>query len=273
MRRPRKEKSMSRALVAVLCLAAVPALAYEGVIETKMSAAGSAGGQAMTTSGNGKIYIKGLNTRMEQEMKLPGVTDPVKQVVIHRGDEPNTTYMIHDANRTYQKVTNEKDEGTSAEGSKWTVKKLGKDTVAGRSTEHVQVSRDGKDPMELWVDTKLVSAGDLEKAFAGADQRGGGWWKALKEAGVAGIPLRVVAKNERGGGGMTWEATSVKAQSVPDSAFKVPAGYTEAKSGGVGGAMSPQQQQQMRNQMMERLTPEQRKQVDEMMKQQGGGNQ
>ena len=160
---------MSRALVAVLCLAAVPALAYEGVIETKMTATGNAGGQAMSTTGNGKIYLKGLNTRMEQEMKLPGVTDPVKQVVIHRGDEPNTTYMIHDANRTYQKITNDKDDASSRDLPRWTVKKLGKETVAGRSTEHVQVSQEGKDPMELWVDTKLVSAGDLEKAFAAAD--------------------------------------------------------------------------------------------------------
>ncbi|HZJ54274.1 MAG TPA: DUF4412 domain-containing protein [Myxococcaceae bacterium] len=264
---------MTRALVAALCLAAVPALAYEGVIETKMTATGNAGGQAMSTTGNGKIYLKGMNSRMEQEMKLPGVPDAMKQVVIHRGDEPDTTYMVHDANRTYQKLANEKDDASSAESAKWTVKKLGKETVAGRSTEHVQVSRDGKEPMELWVDTKLVSAGDLERAFASADQRGGGWWKALKEAGVAGIPLKVVTKNERGGGGMTWEATSVKAQSVPDSAFKVPAGYTESRSGSAG-ATPPQHNQQMRDQMMQRLTPEQRKQVEEMMKQhQGGGNQ
>jgi len=262
---------MTRALAVALFLVAVPALAYEGVIETKMTASGSAGGQTMTTSGSGKIYLKGLNTRMEQEMKLPGVTDPVKQVVIHRGDEPNNTYLVHDANRTYQKITNEKGDDSSSEGAKWTVKKLGKETVAGRSTEHVEVSRDGKERMELWVDTKLVSAGDLEKAFASADQRGGGWWKALKDAGVPGIPLKVVAKTDQGGpGGMTWEATSVKAQSVPDSLFKVPAGYTESK-GGMGGSMTPQQQQQMRDQMLQRLSPEQRKQVEEMMKQQGGG--
>ena len=32
---------------------------------------------------------------------------------------------------------------------------------------------------------------------------------------------------------MTWEATSVKSQSVPDSAFAIPSGYTESK--GYGG--------------------------------------
>jgi Domain of unknown function (DUF4412) len=262
---------MTRALVTALCLAALPALAFEGVIETKMNATGPASAQGMSIAGNGKIYLKGLNSRMEQEMKLPGASGPMKQIVIHRSDE-GVTYIVNDANRTYQKIGADKDEQPSGETSRWTVKKLGKETVAGRSTEHVQVSQQGKNPMELWVDTKLVSSGDLEKAFAAGDRRAGGWWKALKEAGVAGVPLKVVAKHE-GESGMTWEATSVKAQSVSDSMFKVPEGYTEGRSAGMGPPQQQQQQQQMRDQMLQRLSPEQRKQVEEMMKQQGAGNQ
>jgi Domain of unknown function (DUF4412) len=262
---------MTRALVTALCLAALPALAFEGVIETKMNASGPASAQGMSIAGNGKIYLKGLNSRMEQEMKLPGASGPMKQVVIHRSDE-GVTYIVNDANRTYQKVGSDKDEQPSGETSKWTVKKLGKETIAGRSTEHVQVSQQGKNPMELWVDTKLVSSGDLEKAFAAGDRRAGGWWKALKEAGVPGVPLKVVAKHE-GDTGMTWEATSVKAQSVSDSLFKVPDGYTEGRSASTGPGTGSPQQQQMRDQMLQRLTPEQRKQVEEMMKQQGSGNQ
>ena len=267
---------MPRALVAALCLAAVPALAFEGVIDTKMTAAGGeAGGKPMSVSGTGKISIKGLNTRMDQEMNMPGVTGPMKQTVIHRADEPNVTYILHDANKTYSKISADKDEPKDASEG-WTVKKIGKDTVAGRSTEHVQVMHEGKEPMDVWIDTALVSAGDLEKAFAAGDRRQGGWWQALKKAGVAGIPLKVAAKNERGGG-MTWEALSVKSQSVPDSAFKIPAGFTESKGGmgsGMGsGSMTPEQQQQMREQMMQKMTPEQRQQVEQMMKQRQGGGQ
>lgn len=267
---------MPRALVAALCLATVPALAFEGVIDTKMTAAGGeAGGKPMSVNGTGKISIKGLNTRMDQEMNMPGVTGPMKQTVIHRADEPNVTYILHDANKTYTKINADKDEAKdNSEG--WTVKKIGKDTVAGRSTEHVQVMHEGKEPMDVWIDTALVSAGDLEKAFAAGDRRQGGWWQALKKAGVAGIPLKVVAKNERGGG-MTWEAMSVKSQSVADSAFKIPAGFTESKGGmgaGMGGgSMSPEQQQQMREQMMQKLTPEQKQQLEQMMKQRQGGGQ
>ncbi|HSP19711.1 MAG TPA: DUF4412 domain-containing protein, partial [Myxococcaceae bacterium] len=263
-------------LLAALCLAAVPALAFEGVIDTKMTAAGGEmGGKPMSFNGSGKISIKGLNTRMDQEMNMPGVSGPMKQTVIHRADEPNVTYILHDATKTYTKLNADKDEGKQA-GEGWSVKKIGKDTVAGRSTEHVQVMHQGKEPMDLWIDTALVSAGDLEKAFASGDRRQGGWWPALKKAGGAGIPLKVVAPGEHGGG-MTWEATSVKSQSVPDSAFKIPAGFTESNAGmgaGMGaGSMTPEQQQQMREQMMQKLTPEQRKQVEQMMKQRQGGGQ
>jgi len=269
-----KENPMIRALTLVLCLAAVPALAFEGVIETKMSMSSAKMAQSggpQSVSGTGTISVKGLNSRMEQQMTLPGVTGPMKQVIIHRADEPNTTYMIHEANKTYQKITSDKSDHDDSEASKWTVKKLGKETVAGRSTEHVQVTNtDRGDVMEVWIDKNLVSAGDLEKAFSQAGRGGGGWWQALKKEGVAGIPLKVVANSSKGEGGVTWEATSVKAQSVPDSAFKVPAGYTESKSG-LGGSMTPDQQKQMRDQMMQRLTPEQRKQMEEMMKQHGAG--
>src|SRR5262249_46455217 len=155
---------------------------------------------------------------------------------------------------TFQKITSEKNDAEA--DNKWTVKRLGKGTVAGRDTEHVQISHEGRgDVMEVWIDRNLVSEGDLEKAFAAGGRRGGGWWRALKKEGVAGIPLKVVANDSKGESRVTWEATSVKKQSVPDSAFKVPAGFTEAQ--GYGG-MTADQQKQMRDQMMQNLTPEQR---------------
>lgn len=264
---------MTRALVAALCLAAVPALAFEGVIETRMTVTGPKTGEggSQSFSGIGSITIKGLNSRMEQQMTMPGITGPIKQVIIHRADDPNTTYMVHEQNKTYQKITSEKGDRDDSAATKWTVKKLGKETVAGRTTEHVQMTRVGSEnQQEAWIDRNLVSAGDMEKALAGDDRGEGGWFQALKKEGVAGIPLKVVAKNAKGEGTMTFEATSVKAQSVPDSAFKVPAGYTESK-GGMGGTLSPDQQREMREQMMQRLTPEQRQKMEEMMKQHGGG--
>jgi hypothetical protein len=271
MHRPFKEKPMTRALTVALCLAAVPALAFEGVIETKMTmnrgamdahAGGSPGASPTSLTGTGLITVKGLNSRMEQQMAVPGMGGG-KTVVIHRADEPNTTYILNDNSKTYSKHTIEKSD--DSESSKWTVKKLGKETVAGRSTEHVQVSKQGgEDQLEVWIDKNLVSAGDLEKAFNAGGRGQSGWWAALRKEGVAGVPLKVLSKNAKGETVVTWEATSVKSQSVPDSAFAVPAGYTESKGGMAPGGAS-------REEMLQKLTPEQRKQVEEMMKQHQGG--
>jgi len=270
---PFKETPMIRALAVALCLAALPALAFEGVIETKLTmnrsamGGGAPEGAPSSMTGTGLITVKGLNSRMEQQMSLPGMGEH-KTVVIHRASEPKTTYIINDANKTYSKSTSDKDD--ASEASKWTVKKLGKDTVAGRSTEHVQVQREGGgDNLDVWIDKNLVSAGDLEKAFNAGGRGESGWWAALRKEGVAGVPLKVISKNSKGETGVTWEATSVKPQSVPDSAFAIPSGYTESK--GYGGMMPPGGGAQQREQMMQNLTPEQRKQVEEMMKQHGAG--
>src|SRR4029077_10397946 len=135
-------------LAAAFLLASVPALAFEGIIDTKMTAAGGeAGSKPMSFSGTGKISIKGLNTRMDQEMNLPGVSGPMKQTVIHLADQPDVTYILNDSSKTYQKLTADKKDD-SAEVKGWTVKKIGKETVAGRPTEHVQVLHEGKDPMD-----------------------------------------------------------------------------------------------------------------------------
>jgi len=261
-----KEKPMTRALTVALCLAAVPALAFEGVIDTKMTMNRSKGdgapeGTPTSFSGTGTITVKGLNSRMEQQMNLPGMSGG-KTVVIYRADQ-KTTYILNSASKTYSKHVQEKDED-DADASKWTVKKLGKDTVAGRSTEHVQVQRaGGEETLEVWIDKNLVSAGDLEKAFHAGGGSKSGWWGALRKEGVAGIPLKVISHNSKGEPGVTWEATSVKSQSVPDSTFEVPSGYTESKGyGGMGGGDAAQQ----REKAMQQLTPEQRKQVEEMMK-------
>jgi hypothetical protein len=245
---------MSRALLLVLCTAALPALAFEGVIDTKMTISA----KEMGMSGTGTITIKGLNFRMDNEMALP--TGPTKMTSIARAEEPGVTYILNDRNKTFQKIDSKKD-APDGDAEKWTVKKLGKETIAGRTTEHVTVQRDNKsETMEVWVDTHLVSAADLAKAFSQGSNNG--WWKALEKAGVAGVPLKFVSHSKEGKDQATWEATRVTAKPVPSSAFQIPPGYTEGSSfgmGAVGGGA------------MDKLTPEQKKQLEEMMKKAGDG--
>ena len=90
-------------------------------------------------SGTGTVTIKGLNFRMDNEMTLP--TGPTKMTSIARAEEPGVTYILNDRNKTFQKIDSKKD-GPGGDPEKWTVKRLGKETIAGRTTEHVQVQQD-----------------------------------------------------------------------------------------------------------------------------------
>jgi hypothetical protein len=263
---------MIRSFLLTACLSALPALAFEGVIDMKMSGSTGSKDQKQQINGTGTLTIKGLNSRFETVMSLPGMTAPTKMAVIHKASEPNVTYMVYEATKTYHRMDTKNDEaGDRESASRYTVKRLGKDTIAGRTTEHVLITREGGEDTEVWVDRNLVSVGDLEKAFSSGN-RPGAWWSALKKEGVAGVPLKVVSKSKDGSdrGGM--EATRVQAKSVSSSEFEVPAGYTEAKAGS-GGAFTPQQREEMMKKAMERMSPEQRQRVEEMMKQHGGSGQ
>jgi Domain of unknown function (DUF4412) len=261
---------MIRAAVLALCAFALPAAAFEGVLHTKMSTSAKPTEGAGAYSATGTITIKGLSSRMETESSVPGRTEKYQMVMIHRADEPNVTYMLYPTRKTYSKTDLSKEhDAASEQPEQWSVKRLGKEKIAGRTTEHVVLTKAGKnDEMELWIDKDLVSAGDLEKAFT-AGQGSAGWWKTLQKQGLAGVPLKVLHREkDRPDQTVTWEVTEVKAQSVPDSVFRVPAGYTETQPG--RGMMTPEQQEQMKK-AMDRLTPEQKKQMEELMKGHGAG--
>jgi hypothetical protein len=262
---------MIRSLLLAACLSAFPALAFEGIIDMKMSGSGGTKDQKQQMNGTGTLTIKGLNSRFETVMSLPGMTAPTKMAVVHKASEPNVTYMIYEATKTYHRLDTKDDAaGDRESATRYTVKRLGKDTVAGRATEHVLITREGGEDTEVWVDRNLVSAGDLEKAFS-AGNRPGAWWSALKKEGVAGVPLKVVSKSKDGGNRGYMEATRVQAKSVSSSDFEIPAGYTESKGG--MGAFTPQQRDEMMKKAMERMTPEQRQKMEEMMKQRSGSGQ
>jgi hypothetical protein len=262
---------MVRSLFLAVCLSTLPALAFEGVIDLKMTGSAGSKDQKQQVTGTGTITIKGLSSRVDTTMTLPGMSTPTKMAVIHRADQPNTTYMVYEATKTYHRIDSKKDEsGDRDTAGRYTVKKLGKETVAGRTTEHVLISHEGSDDTEVWVDRNLVSSADLEKAFSGGN-RPGAWWGALKKEGVAGVPLKFVSKSKDGLNRSTMEATRVESKSISSSVFEVPSGYTEAKGG--MGAFTPQQRDEMMKKAMERMTPEQRQQMEEMMKRRGGSGQ
>ncbi len=269
-----------------LALSALPALAeFEGVIDMKME-----GGGAAAMSGTGKTYVTKRAWRSEMEMsseemrknpemlKATGGKTSVRLIMLGKLSEPGISYMINENTKTYARIDAAemaKDLPKDTE-RKWSVKRLGKDHVAGLACENVRAVETGKKTeYEICVSTELAS-GEWMRALQGQQRGAGGIWvKALKDAGVEGFPVRMVIKeSETGPVTMKMEATKVERKSLPAALFEVPPGYKETSMMGAM-AQNPAQAKQMEDaqkqmkEAMDKMTPEQRKQMEEMMKKMG----
>lgn len=278
---------MALRLAAVLALLvhAAPALAeFEGVADLKMT--GSEHGQKM--EGKGKLYLSPSAWRMEMEMAIPeqgrggkarrgAPGQEFRMVMFGKLSAPGKSWMLNDRTKTYAVVEDAKDEpnghGRHGRPEDWTVTKLGEDRVAGFSCTNVKAQR--KDDDQVWeacLAKDFVSGAWLK----GMKQTEDEWWSvAAKRAGVAGYPVRMIARTKSGAERHRFEIVTVEKKRLPGSLFEVPAGYRET---GVmeNMAQSPEQAQQMQEAQrqaadaMKNMSPEDRKMMEDMMKQYEG---
>lgn len=269
-----------------LAISALPALAqFEGVIDMKME-----GGGAAAMSGTGKTYVTKRAWRSEMEMSSPEMkkdSDAVKAmggqasfrlIMLGKLSEPGISYMINEKTKTFARIdAAEMTKDLPKDGEKkWSVKRLGKDRVAGLACENVRAVETGKKTEYEICVTSEIASGEWMRALQGQQRGAGGLWvKALKDAGVEGYPVRMVIKeSETGPVTMKMEATKVERKSLPASLFEVPPGYKETSMMGAM-AQNPEQAKQMEDaqkrmkEAMDKMTPEQRKQMEEMMKKMG----
>ncbi len=214
-----------RALLLLFTLGAAPCLAaeFEGVLEMKIVSDPAAKGGL--SGGTVRILVG------KEGMRSEVVTQPGQKPVVSlvRSSEPTVTYSLDDATRTYQKFDNAAAAKTAGGGGLPTLKRLGTETLLGRTVQHVLLTSASKaQEEELWLDTSLLPPARFTSAF----EREGGddWWGALKAAGLEGIPLKMAFRSTRPGSKQTVvEATRVEPKHLPDSTFAVPAGYSQAK--------------------------------------------
>jgi hypothetical protein len=259
---------MKRNLFAILAgavLVAAPALAqFEGEITMKMTMREGAG--------TGKNYLSKAGVRSELDIQTSRM--PMKMTTLVRSATPDLVYLINDAQKSYTEIDSKKtreqlEKMRGKDSDKWTVKKLGKETVNGYSCEHLFIANgeDAKSEMEWWTSKDI--AGLSYESMRGLMRRGSqsdeGIMKALRDAGADGFAVKMVTR-EKGSPTpvMTMELTKVEKRSLPASLFEIPAGYKK-QEGMMGAMASPEAQEKMRK-AMENLTPEQRKQIEDMMK-------
>ncbi|MGO9829022.1 MAG: DUF4412 domain-containing protein [Myxococcaceae bacterium] len=217
---------MRAALFLGLTLTALPALAaeFEGVLEMKIVTDATA--KAGWTGGTVRIFVSKAGLR--SELSAQTAAKPFQMVSLVRASEPNVTYTLDAANKTYQKFDNASPAEASGSAPA-TLKRLGTATLLGRPVQHVLLTSAAKGKEEeLWIDTSLVPPARFVSAF---DRNGGDdWWSALKAAGLQGLPLKMVFRSTTKGSPETGvEALKVEPKHLPDSTFEIPAGYREAK--------------------------------------------
>ena len=255
-------------LAALLALALAAAAQWEGALEMKIT--------GKDANGSSKALVGKAGARMQIEMTNPQLREAgqagMKLTVLVRTAEPDVSYMINDAQKSYARIDvkeMEKRVPASERDRKWTVKRLGPDRVAGYACERALVSQEGSETdNEVCVSKEIAgSAGLLNAGRRGSS--GQGLEKALKANGLEGMPIRMVMREKgKPEAVMTWELVKAEKRALPASTFELPAGYRETSV--MGTMMSPEQQKQMED-AMKNMTPEQRKMLEQMMKKQGGG--
>jgi uncharacterized protein DUF4412 len=254
--------------LATMLLAAVTFGQTEGVADYKIT------GQSV--NGTGHLAFSNAGYRVEWNMDVSkdaarrGGRGPreMKMTMFGKASEPDVVYTVNDETKTYSSW-NTKDAQSEAAKSKtkYTVERLGTDTVAGFKCQNARIKSSEGSEMEVCATKDLAAPAGWLSAVNRDRGAGGSWAKALRDAGVDGFPVRWVTKGEgRTGGTVTMEMTKFEKKSVAASSFEVPAGYQKSDAMSVG--MSPEQKKEM-DEAMKNMTPEQRKQFEEMMKQHG----
>ena len=256
------------ALVATLLFPLAAAAQWEGSLDMKIT------GKDVT--GSSQALVGKAGARMQMEMRNPQLAEAgqgsVKMTILVRTAEPDVSYMINDAQKTYSRIDlkeMEKSVPAREKDAKWTVKRLGPDRVAGYACERALLAQEGTGAEnEVCVSKEILGPASIFNTGR-RNASGEALAKALKANGLEGMPIRMIVREKaKAAPMMTWELVKAEKRALPASTFQVPAGYKETSL--MGSMMSPAQQTQLED-AMKNMTPEQRKVLEEMMKKQGGG--
>jgi hypothetical protein len=283
-------KQITLTLLALLLTAGSSFAEFEGVLEMKMTTAGKGG--EFGGSGTMVAAVSAAGARCEINMRMGEMG--MKMVALQKTATPNVLYHINDANKSYTELDLAKIQGLAGQREdtrKYTVEKLGEETILGYKTQHVLVKEQspsgGKGmTMEMWAAKDLLDYATFSRWQARPGKGGGeeALVKALKDAGADGMPLKSIGTTPDGTK-VTTEVVKVDKKTLPAATFEIPAGYTKSEGGlmdMMGGMSGPQadeakkkmaEAQQRMQEAMKNMTPEQREMMEKMMKQRRAPNQ
>lgn len=259
-------------MVLVVLLMARPATAgFEGALDMMMTM------KEGTGTLKGLVSAVGMTLAIEARTSQTGNT-PLQLTLLMKWDNPQVVSLINTATKTYTELTPQ----DLARGSKprpekdYTVKKLGKEKIAGYQCDHLLLTAKDGSVMEVWTTKELVDLTPLHDYMQHNRQSAEmlGALKALKEANAEGFPAKVMAREPQATA-PSFTLTLLKAEKRPVAAsvFEVPAGYKKQEGllGMLPGMLPlPLEHQQTIQNALENLPPAQRRLLENLMRSKTG---
>jgi len=243
-------------LTAMLLIPHIAAAQFEGEISTKITTRHSGGG-------SGKLYLSKLGTRNEIDFnspKLQGVsTGPYRIVTIQKFAEPDLVYHLNEERKTYS-ILDLKKIGNQTKGfndETYTVKRLGVDTVAGYACEKALLSSQHGTETEMCIAKSIRGMEAWVTMMERTAQVKSGMFKALKDAGLEGLPVKMIMRRKGEDSPiMTMEVVQAEQKPLSVTLFEVPSSYQ--KEDIISSFATPEMAEKL-NGFMNKMTPEQRK--------------
>jgi hypothetical protein len=246
-------------LATLLCGLSFSASAqFEGEVQMKITAADGGGTMAMFISQNA----------IKTEMNLSAENMQMQMSSLMKMDNPNLIYIINDKSKSYSELDLKEMEkmaqGMTRTKETYKVQKLGKEKILGYDCDHILVS-DSDSEMEMWI-AKGIMDYDTFKKF-NQSQQDNGLEKALKEAGVLGMPLKQIM-NKGTAAETKMEVVKINKGKLPASTFEIPKGYKKTEGGlmGAGMDMMPDEAKAQMRESLKNMSPAEKKQMKEAMK-------
>ncbi len=232
--------------------------------------------------GNMRVQFSRTGVRSEVQMKTPNGAG-MELVFLHQFKNPNIGYRIDDAARTYTEIDLKaaRELRQKSEGTGYTAKKIGTETVHGYSCIHSVVTDGNGRETEMWTSKEIGDLSSMTKMMGANAPTNEGMSAALKSVGGDGFPVKVVNKGrDPNDGDSVMELTKVEKKAPPASAFILPEGYKKielkahtdndphAGMSGAGMNLPPEARKRL-EERLKSMTPEQREQALRAMEAQG----
>lgn len=237
----------------VLLFASIAAQGREGIyLEFKITTS--------NMSGTNKTYWSAGDSRTEMTITNDAMPKPFSTISLMLHASPDKIFSLNEQNKTYTEtdISKSPDQKGPADDEEYEVTVIGKESVNGYNSTHVNVTyKHARQSTEMWLSKDVKGYADytnVKSKYLGGSRL----FSALKEKGADGFVVRMTAEAGRGGK-MQMDLVTAEKRNITDNYFSLD-GYTRTE-----GATMPGGIERPDIEKIKKMTPEERKKyIDEM---------